>query len=151
MEGISPKARFDLLAGLVDLDESSIDQVRHSIRHLLPHMSELIRTLHGALKRNQAPAVIGELDAEALERLQSQFASFVMRTIGCNFDDDYCDWAVEISHHDGVPPRLYPLALALAGDFVSRTLAAAVDDREQLAAMLGAWQRLLAVLSELTR
>jgi hypothetical protein len=151
MEGLSPQARFELLSEVVGLDESSIDHVRHSIRHLLPQMSDLIRTLHGALQRKATARVLGDLDPAAREHLQSLFASFVMRTISCNFDEDFCTYAHEVSHNDAVPPRLFPLALAMAGEFVSRTLPPAVDDPDRLASMLAAWDKLLAVLGELTR
>lgn len=151
MEGLSPQARFELLSEVVGLDESSIDHIRHSIRHLLPQMSDLIRSLHVALDRKATTRVLGEMDPTQREHLQSLFASFVMRTIGCNFDEDYCTYAHEISHGNGVPPRLFPLALAMAGEFVSRTLPPAVDEPDRLASMLASWNRLLAVLIELTR
>jgi hypothetical protein len=74
-----------------------------------------------------------------------------MRTINCNYDEDFCTYAVEVSHGDDVPPNLFSLALTLAMDYVAQTLPAKVEDPEHLTKMLIGWNRLTAILRELTR
>lgn len=151
MDKLSPKARFDALAGLLQLDESSVDCIRHSMKPLLANVNELVRSVNELMKHPNAPHVLGDLAGERRERMQSLLASFIMRTINCNFDDEYCNYANQVSSGDEVPPDLFSLGLTLANDFVAGTLPQHIDDRERLADMLVAWNRLTAVLRELTR
>lgn len=151
MPELSPKARFDALAGLLHFDAAAVDAIRHSINHLLREVSELVRMVDEAMKRDEAPKVLGDLGGERREKLQSLLASFIMRTINCNYDEDYCNYAAEVSGADDVPPALFAVGLTLANDFVALTLTNAVDDREQLARMISAWSRLTSILKELTR
>lgn len=151
MQELSPKARFDALASVLQFEPAQVDAIRHSINHLLKEVSELVRMVNEAMTSKGAPQVIGDLGGESREKLQSLLASFIMRTINCNYDEDFCNYAVEISHAEDVPPSLFPLGLSLANDFVAQTLPAAVDDPERLANMLSAWNRLTSILRELTR
>jgi hypothetical protein len=151
MDKLSPKARFDALAGVLSFDDACVDRVRNSIRLLLPHVNELVRRVDVSMQHQSAQAVYGELPKDLQERLQSLLASFIMRTINCNFDDEYCNYAVEISHAEDVPPRMFATGLSLANDFVAETLPGAVDSADQLKGMLTAWNRLTSVLRELTR
>jgi hypothetical protein len=148
---MSPKARFDAVAEVLGFDESGVDAIRYSINHLLKEVNELVRLLNVAMKSKHAAEIVGEVAGERRERLQSLLASFIMRTINCNYDEDFCNYAVEVSHGPDVPPNLFSLALTLALDYVVQTLPAKVDDRERLAAMLSAWNKLTAILRELTR
>jgi len=151
MQALSPKARFDAMATVLNFDAAGVDAIRHSISHLLKEVNELVRMLNLAMKSSEAAAIIGDVGAEARERLQSLLASFIMRTINCNYDEAFCAYAHEVSHAPDVPPNLFGLALTLAMDFVAQTLPARVDDRERLMNMMLAWNRLTAILRELTR
>lgn len=151
MQNLSPKARFDALAEVLELDGSSVDSIRHSINHLLKDVNELVRMVNEAMTSDSAPEVVGDLGGESREKLQSLLASFIMRTINCNFDEDYCNYAVEISHAGDVPPNLFSLGLTLCNEYVVRCLTENVDERERLAEMLSAWNRLTSILRELTR
>jgi hypothetical protein len=151
MQNLSPKTRFDALADVLQLDSSSVDSIRHSISHLLQDVNELVRMVNEAMISESAPQVLGDLGEDSREKLQSMLASFIMRTINCNFDEDYCNYAVEISHADDVPPNLFSLGLTLCNDYVSRCLTEKVDEREKLTEMLSAWNRLTSILRELTR
>lgn len=151
MDALSPKAKFDALAAMLQFDEAGVDCIRHSMKPLLANVNELVRSVNEMMKHPQAPLILGDIGGERRERLQSLLASFIMRTINCNYDEDFCNYAVEISHSEDVPPSLFPLGLSLANDFVAQTLPAAVDDPERLANMLSAWNRLTSVLRELTR
>ncbi|MCB9895113.1 MAG: hypothetical protein H6839_11735 [Planctomycetes bacterium] len=151
MEQLSPKARFDALASVLQFDAPQVDAIRHSINHLLKEVSELVRMVNEAMKSEGAPAVVGDLGGEAREKMQSLLASFIMRTINCNYDEEFCNYAVEISRGEEVPPRLFSMGLTLALDFVNNTLPSQVDDRERLTEMLCAWNRLTSILRELTR
>lgn len=151
MQPMSPKSRFDAYASVLQFNGASVDAIRHSITHLLKDVSELVRMVDVAMKSDGAPAVVGDLGGETRERLQSLLASFIMRTINCNYDEDYCNYAVEISHGDDVPPAMFQLGLGLALDYVVQTLTERVEDREQLANMLSAWNKLTGILRELTR
>jgi hypothetical protein len=151
MQALSPKARFDAIATVLGFDESSVDSIRHSINHLLKEVNELVRMLNVSMKSPQAAAMIGDVPGEQREKLQSLLASFIMRTINCNYDEAFCDYAVEVSHADDVPPNLFGLALTLAMDYVAQTLPPKVEDRGRLTSMLVAWNRLTAILRELTR
>lgn len=151
MHSLSPKARFDAYASVLNFDASSVDAIRYSINHLLKDVSELVRMVDVAMKSDGAPHVIGDLGGETRERMQSLLASFIMRTINCNYDEDYCNYAVEISHGEDVPPALFPLGLSVAMQFVVQTLTERVEDREQLTDMLAAWNKLTSILRELTR
>jgi hypothetical protein len=151
MHSMSPKARFDAYASVLQFDGTSVDSIRHSINHLLKDVSELVRKVDVAMKSGSAPAVVGDLGGETREKLQSLLASFIMRTINCNYDEDYCNYAVEISHGEDVPPTLFPLGLGIAMEYVVETLTGRVEDRKQLAGMLSAWNKLTSILRELTR
>jgi len=151
MDNMSPKARFEALAGVTGFDSACVDQVRQSIRLLLPSVNELVRRVDEAMRHDAAPHVLGDLGGEQRERMQSLLASFIMRTINCNFDEDFCNYAAEVSGSNDVPPNLFSVGLTLANDFVALTLPAGEDDPERLASMLSAWNRLTAVLRELTR
>ncbi|MHC4839990.1 MAG: protoglobin domain-containing protein [Planctomycetota bacterium] len=148
---LAPKARFDALASFMNFDSADVDAIRGSINFLLREISELVRMVDEAMKSEEAEAVIGEMDGPAREKLQSLFASFIMRTINCNYDEEFCEYAVEVSHDEDVPDRVFSLGLGLAMNYVSRTLPAAVDDSDQLKDMLNAWNKLTCVLRELTR
>lgn len=151
MQSMSPKARFDALASVMQFDASSVDAIRYSINHLLKDVSELVRMVDVAMTSDGAPAVVGDLGGETREKMQSLLASFIMRTINCNYDEDFCNYAVEISHADDIPPSLFPLGLGIAMDYVAQTLPDKVEDREQLTNMLTGWNRLTGILRELTR
>jgi hypothetical protein len=151
MEQLSPKARFDALADVLSFDAPQVDAIRHSINHLLKEVNELVRMVNEAMKSDAAVEVIGDLGGETREKLQSLLASFIMRTINCNYNEDYCNYAVEVSHGDDVPPNLFSLGLTLAQDFVTQTLPPRVEDGERLVEMLTAWNRLTSILRELTR
>ena len=151
MQEMSPKARFDALASVLSFDSTSVDHVRHSISHLISNANELWRMVDEATKSDGAPAVVGDLGEGARDKMQSLFASFIMRTINCNYDEDFCNYAVEVSHGDDVPPNLFSLGLSIANDYVMHALPPKVEDREQLTNMLSAWNRLTSILRELTR
>jgi hypothetical protein len=151
MQAMSPKARFDAIAAVLGFDEPDVDAIRHSINHLLKEVNELVRMLNASMKSKHAAAMIGDVAPEQREKLQSLLASFIMRTINCNYDEDFCNYAVEVSHAADVPPNLFSLALTLAMDYVAHTLPPKVDDSARLANMLVAWNRLTAILRELTR
>jgi hypothetical protein len=148
---MSPKARFDAVAEVLGFDESSVDAIRYSINPLLKEVNELVRMLNQCMRSKQARALIGDVPEESRDRLQSLLASFIMRTINCSYDEAFCNYAHEVSHGEGVPPNLFSLALTLALDYVVQTLPGKIDDRERLAAMLSAWNKLTAILRELTR
>jgi hypothetical protein len=151
MHDISPKARFDHLAGVLGFNDDDVSHVRNSIRFLLPSVNELVQRVDRAMQHDSAAQVLGELSPEQREKLQSVLASFVMRTIGCNFDEDYCRYAVEMSHGENIPRRTFTVGLSILNDFVASTLPRHTEDAEQLAETLGAWCRLIATLKELTR
>ena len=151
MDQLSPKARFDALASVLQFHSAQVDSIRHSINHLLKEVSELVRMVNEAMKSEHAAAVVGDLGGEAREKMQSLLASFIMRTINCNYDEEFCNYAVEVSHADDVPPRLFSMGLTLALDFVAQTLPGQVEDRERLTDMLSAWNRLTSILREVTR
>lgn len=148
---MSPKTRFDALAELFAFDESSVDAVRYSINPLLKEVNELVRMLNQSMRSKHAAALLGDVPEEGRDRLQSLLASFIMRTINCNYDEAFCNYAVEVSHGEGIPPNLFSMALTLALDYVVQTLPGKVEDPERLAKMLSAWNRLTAILRELTR
>lgn len=150
MQPMSPKARFDAVASVLNFDEPDVDAIRHSINHLLKEVNELVRMLNTSMKSKQVAAVIGDVPPESREKLQSLLASFIMRTINCNYDEAFCNYAVEVSHADDVPPNLFSLALTLAMDYVAQTLPGQVDEPERLTKMLMGWNRLTAILRELT-
>lgn len=151
MDDLAPKARYDALALLFRLDEAAISGVRSSVGLLLPEVSELVRMFDETMRSRAAATVLGPAAPEQRETLQSVLASFIMRTIGCNFDEDYCNYAHEISRGELVPRRLFSVGLGTVGEFVAQTLPGKVDEPERLAGMLAAWNRLLCVLRELTR
>jgi hypothetical protein len=151
MQELSPKARFDALASVMQFEPAHVDAIRHSINHLLKEVSELVRSMNEAMTSKGAPLVLGDLDGDSREKLQSLLASFIMRTINCNYDEDFCNYAVEVSQSADVPRGLFPLGLSLANDFVAQTLPGAVEDPERLTDMLTAWNRLTSILRELTR
>jgi hypothetical protein len=148
---LSPKARFDAFAGLTGFDSACVQALRTSLRHLLPTVNDLVRRVNEMMQARDASLLLGDLGGERRERLQSVMASFILRTINCNFDDEYCNYAHEVSHGDDIPPDLFSVGLALANDYVAETLPALIEDRRQLANMLRAWNRLSAVLREVTR
>lgn len=148
METLSPKARFDALANLLQLDSAAVDAVRNSIKPLLPNVNDLIRRLNEMMQKPDFAVLFGEVSRD---RMQSLLASFIMRTINCNFDEAYCNYAHEVSRGEDVPAGMFALGLSLANDFVAETLPAHIEERDQLATMLAAWNRLTAVLKELTR
>lgn len=150
-DSLSPKSKFDTLAGLLGLDAACVDALRASLRHLLPNVNDLVRRMNTMMQHDSAAKMFGDLGSERRERLQSVMASFILRTINCNFDEEYCNYAHEVSHGDDIPPDLFSLGLALANDYVAETLPGLIDDRRQLANMLRAWNRLSAVLREVTR
>ncbi|MCA8912110.1 MAG: hypothetical protein KDB82_10425 [Planctomycetes bacterium] len=147
---MSPKARFDALASVLNFDSTQVDHIRHSVGHLIKDANELWRMVDEATKSDGAPAVVGDLGEGARDKMQSLFASFIMRTINCNYDEEFCNYAVEVSHGEDVPPRLFSLGLSIANDYVNQALPAKVEDREQLTNMLRAWNRLTSILRELT-
>lgn len=151
MDALSPKAKFDALAAMLQFDEAGVDCIRHSMKPLLANVNELVRSVNELMKHPRAPLILGDIGGERRERLQSLLASFIMRTINCNFDDEYCNYAHQVSRGADVPAHVFSLGLALANDFVARTLPEHIEDRERLAEMLTAWNRLTAVLRELTR
>lgn len=151
MDKLAPKARFDAYAALLGLDASGVDSIRHSIRPLLANVNELVRRMNEVMTHAGAAHVLGDVAGERRERLQSLLASFILRTVNCNFDEEYCNYAHDISHNADVPAGLFNLGLTLANDFVAQTLPLHIDEREQLAAMLASWNRLTAALRELTR
>ena len=151
MEDLAPKARYDALASLFGLNEATVSGVRASVGLLLPEVSELVRMFDETIRSRAATAVLGPVAHEQRETLQSVLASFIMRTIGCNFDEDYCNYAHEISRGGSVPRRLFAVGLGTVGDFVAQTLPGKVEEPEKLVTMLSAWNRLLCVLRELTR
>lgn len=148
---LAPKLRFEALAKFICFEPSDIDAVRGSIGHLLREINELIRMVDQALKSDVAKDVLGEVSDAQKEKFQSLFASFIMRTINCNFDDDYCDYVVEVSSDEEVPANSFSLGLGLAMSYISRTLPGAVEDSDQLKDMLSAWNKLTCILRELTR
>ncbi|MDC1141704.1 protoglobin domain-containing protein [Planctomycetota bacterium] len=148
---LAPKARFDALATFMTFEPADVDAIRGSINFLLREISELVRMVDEAMKSEAAEAVLGELSGTQKEKLQSLFASFIMRTINCNYDEDFCDYAVEVSQGEDVPDGVFSLGLGLAMNYVARTLPASVDDSDQLKDMLTAWNKLTCVLRELTR
>jgi hypothetical protein len=147
MQQLSPKAQFDALANLLQFDAASVDVLRVSLKPLLGSVNELVRRVDEMMKRPEAESIFGEFSRE---RMQSLLASFIMRVINCNFDEAFCDYAREVSSADDVPPGLFSIGLTLANDFAARTLAEQIDNREQLADMLATWNRLTAILKELT-
>ncbi|MEE9310855.1 MAG: protoglobin domain-containing protein [Planctomycetota bacterium] len=147
---VAPKARFDALSSFIGFESSDVDAIRGSINFLLREISELVRMIDVAMKSESAGIVIGEMSGAEREKLQSLFASFIMRTINCNYDDDFCDYVVEVSQGEDVPERLFSLGLGLAMNYISRTLPAAVDDSDRLKDMLTAWNKITCVLRELT-
>lgn len=150
MQNLSPKARFDALADVLQFDSSSVDSIRHSINHLLKDVNDLVRMVNESMTRESANDVVGELDAGAREKMQSLLASFIMRTINCNFDEDYCNYVYEISHADDVPPNVFLLGLTLCNEYAVWCLIANVEDKQRLTDMLSAWNRLTAILKNLT-
>ena len=151
METLSCKARFDALAELIEFDEGCVSALRLSINHLLPEVQSLVRRLDERMKCDVLDRVIGEVDDARADKLKSLLASFVMRTINCNFDEDYCDYVVEVASGDNVPDGFFSFGLTLTNDFICQTLPGAVEDRAQLTSMLAAWNRVTAILKEITR
>lgn len=151
MQEMSPKARFDALARVLSFDSSSVDAVRHSIRHLIKDVNELVRMVDEAMKADVEFEVFGDLGESSRDRMQSLLASFIMRTINCNYDEEFCNYAVEVSMAEDVPQNLFSVGLTLANEYVTRTLATQVEDSTQLLNMLCAWNRLTSILRELTR
>ncbi|MBE7491596.1 MAG: hypothetical protein HS108_07570 [Planctomycetes bacterium] len=148
MKDLSAKPRFDVLAALLKLDEDALSAIRHSINPLLPNLSDLAAMWDETLRSEPARAVFGPLTPQQREELQSRLASFVFRTISCVFDDDYCELAESFARDSSVPPRLIPVALGVAWEFVARNLSEKIEDRQKLADALCAWSRLIAVLRE---
>lgn len=151
MEHLSPRARFDALAAVLKLDEAAVDAIRHSINTLLPSLRELAGMWDATMRSDAAGEVFGALSKQQREDLQGRLATFVMRTINCAFDDDFCDYADEFARDKSVPARLIPIALSVAFEFVARILATKVEDHIRRAEMLAAWNRLITVLREFAR
>lgn len=148
MKDLAPRARFDALARLLQLDEPALDAIRGSINTLLPNLGDLAAMWDETLRSKHAQAVFGPMSADLRESLHSRLASFIFRTIGCVFDDDYCDYAQDFAREKDVPPFLIGVALSVAYDFVARNLAEKTTDRERLADALMAWNRLISILRE---
>lgn len=151
MQQLSPKARFDALASVLSFDSASVDSIRHSISHLLKDVSELVRMVDVAMKSEGTVEVFGDVGEGTREKMQSLLASFIMRTINCNYDEEYCNYAVDVSSAGDVPVNLFAVGLTIANEYVTQTLPASVDNTEQLTGMLSAWNRLTCILRELTR
>ncbi|MDH5642069.1 MAG: hypothetical protein OEY28_12320 [Nitrospira sp.] len=149
-ETYSPRARFDVLAGVYGLDSTAIDAIRRGINTVLPRVQELVRGVEQVLKSDSAQALVGSLDDAERARLLSVGASFVMRTIGCNFDDAFCDYAAGLAESQNLPERFVPAVVGIAGSFVITVLAGAVSDPAERERMTGAWSRLSSVLIGLT-
>ncbi|MBK9973329.1 MAG: hypothetical protein IPP14_00890 [Planctomycetes bacterium] len=148
MRDLAPRARFDALARLLQLDELALDAIRGSINALLPNLGELAAMWDDTLRSQHAKPVFGPMDADLRESLHSRLASFIFRTIGCVFDDDYCDYAESFAREKDVPPFLIGVALSVAYEFVARNLADKVEDKNRLAESLAAWNRLITALRE---
>lgn len=148
MDDLAPRARFDAIAAMLKLDEPVLDAIRHSINTLLPALQQLARMWDETLRSEAARAVIGELSAKQRGELQGRLASFIMRTINCVFDDDYCDFAQALAKDPAIPKRVIPVALAVAYEFVARNLGPKIEDRARLNEMLVAWNRLISTLRE---
>ncbi len=147
MNELSPKARFDALAALLTFDDGGVTAVRQSLSRLMPKVGDLVQGFNLALKGTRAQELFAGLEGERLEVLQSLAASFVLRTVNCNFDDAYCAYVAEIAARQDVPPHFIALALSVAQDFVMRGLPAAMrDDLDALARALSAWSRLVSIL-----
>ncbi|RIK65052.1 MAG: hypothetical protein DCC64_03005 [Planctomycetota bacterium] len=147
----SARQRFDDLAGALNFGAAQTASIRESLNLLLPRLGELVGSFDAALKCPAGARLFAGLEGERRDQLQSLMASFILRTVNCNFDEAYCDYAVEVSGGGQVPPGFFALGLSLAQDFVCGALPAVERDSAKLSAMLTAWNRLLAVLKELTR
>ena len=143
--------RFESLAALHDFTEPHVAAIRESLNLLVPRMGELIASFDAALKRSAAHAEFPGLEGERREQLQSLMASFILRTVNCNFDDAYCEFTREVSTSPNVPRGFFAFGLFAAQDFVCRVLPTVQRDHARLSEMLVAWNRLTAVLTELTR
>lgn len=148
MEDLAARPRFDALAAVLKLDEEAINAIRHSVNALLPNLSDLAAMWDETLRAKAAREVFGPMTPEQREELQSRLASFVFRTIACVFDDDFCEYAQEFARDKIVPPRLIPVALSVAYEFVARNLTEKIEDKAKLAEALSAWSRLISVLRE---
>jgi hypothetical protein len=143
--------RFDSLAALHDFTEPHVAAIRESLNLLLPRLGELVASFDAALKRSAANREFPGLEGERREQLQSLMASFILRTVNCNFDEAYCEFAREVSTGLNVPRGFFAFGLFAAQDFVCRVLPTVQRDHARLSEMLVAWNRLTAVLTELTR
>jgi hypothetical protein len=142
---------FDKLAALYSFSDRHTAAIRESLVLLLPRLGELVAEFDFALKRVAAQEAFAGLEGERRERLQSLMASFILRTANCNFDQAYCEYVAEISQGKEVPAGFFSFGLGCAQDFVCRVLPQAERDAGKLAEKLSAWNRLCAVLRELTR
>ena len=147
----SVKSRFDCFALALDFGAPQVSQIRESLSLLLPRLGELVASFDAALKRDVAGQLFPGLEGEQRERLQSLIASFILRTINCNFDDAFCEFAAEVSGTAEIPPGFFAFGLSMAQDFVCGALPSVQRDPTKLAEMLTAWNRLIAALKEITR
>ncbi len=143
--------RFDALASLHDFSEGHTSAIRDSLSLLMPRLGELVGQFDAALKRDGAIREFEGLEGERRERLQSLMASFILRTVNCTFDEAFCEYAREVSSAADVPRGFFAFGLSQAQDFVCRVLPGVQRDAQKLAEMLCAWNRLVAILKELTR
>lgn len=143
--------RFDSLAELHEFSAHHVAAIRESLGLLMPRLGELVGQFDALLKRDAAKREFDGLEGERRERLQSVMASFILRTINCTFDDAFCEYAREVSQAPDVPRGFFAFGLTQAQDFVCRVLPGVQRDAARLAEMLAAWNRLAAILKELTR
>lgn len=143
--------RFDSLAELHEFSAHHVAAIRESLGLLMPRLGELVGQFDALLKRDAAKREFDGLEGERRERLQSVMASFILRTINCTFDDAFCEYAREVSQASDVPRGFFAFGLTQAQDFVCRVLPGVQRDAARLAEMLAAWNRLAAILKELTR
>jgi hypothetical protein len=148
MDEFAPKARFDAIAEMLKLDEPALESIRYSVNTLLPKLGELAGMWDETLRGQGAGRVIGEIAAPQRAELQSRLAIFIMRAISCVFDDAFCDYAQEFARDPSIPPRVIPVALDVAFEFVVKNLAAKIDDPRKLKDTLVAWNRLICTLRE---
>ncbi|MCC6572694.1 MAG: hypothetical protein IT462_02785 [Planctomycetes bacterium] len=149
MDDRPAKQRFDELATLLAFDEAAVSALRASLSLLMPRVSELVQAFDGALKR--APAsLFGSLEGERRDTLQSLAANFVLRTISCNFDEDYCNFVAATARNADLPGHFIELSLTVTQDVVMRALPGLQRDLDKLAQALSAWAKLISMLKILS-
>ncbi len=138
---------FQQACDFYGFDESAVDDLRSSLTHLAPNLSDLIRRLNEAMKSAPSVGRFGEFEPDERERLQKIFAAIVTRVTRCTFDETF---VAEVSDvvSDGFPRGFLRAAFVFCGEFVVTTLPELEDDCERLAAMQSSWMRLLGALAD---